>query len=251
MIDTHAHINTKQFNQTIDEVINRAKANHVNQIIVIGMDIYHNQRAIELVSKYPNLYASVGIHPTTLEGDVDSLRPLLEHKRVVAIGETGIDLYWDKTNLDLQIKYFKAQIELAIAYDLPVIVHTRESFTEAYECLKPYKGKVRGVFHSFSSNLSDAKKAIDLGFYIGISGVVTFNKATDLHEIVEQIDLKHMILETDAPYLAPVPYRGKTNEPAYTMYVLKKVALIKSLDEKVVDEVTTMNAIKLFNLEDL
>ena len=251
MIDTHAHINTKQFNQTIDEIINRAKANHVNHIIVIGMDAYHNERAVELASKYPNLYATVGIHPTTLEGDVNLLKPLLKHKKVVAIGETGIDLYWDKTNLDLQIKYFKAQIELAIAYDLPVIVHTRDSFNEAYECLKPYKGKIRGVFHSFSSNLSDAKKAIDLGFYIGISGVVTFNKATDLHEIVEHIDLKHMILETDAPYLAPVPFRGKINEPAYTMYVLKKVALIKNLDEKIVDEVTTNNAIKLFNLEDL
>lgn len=251
MIDTHAHINTKQFNQTIDAVIDRAKANHVNHIIVIGMDAYHNKRAVDLANQYPNLYATVGIHPTTLEGDVALLKPFLDNKKVVAIGETGIDLYWDKTNLDLQEKYFKAQIELAIEYDLPIIVHTRDSFTEAYACLEPYKGKVRGVFHSFSSNLSDAKKAIDFGFYIGISGVVTFNKATDLHEIVEKIDLKHMILETDAPYLAPVPFRGKTNEPAYTLYVLKKVALIKNIDEKIVDEVTTNNAIKLFNLEDL
>ena len=250
MIDTHAHINTKQFNGRIDEVLKNARDHNVHHIIVIGMDDYHNKKAIELIDLHPNLYATVGIHPTTLEGDVADLKPLLKHKKVVGVGETGIDLYWDKTNLELQKKYFIEQIELAIELDLPIIVHTRASFKEAYDCLLPYKGRIRGVFHSFSSDLSDAIKAIEFGFYIGISGVVTFKKATDLHEIVKVIDLKHMILETDAPYLAPVPYRGQTNEPAYTSYVLEAVASIKGIRPLVVDQVTTQNAIKLFKLEE-
>lgn len=250
MIDTHAHINTKEFNNRIDEVLSNASRNGVHKIIVVGMDTYHNERAITLASTYDNLYASVGIHPTTLTGNVTELKPLFSHKRVVAVGETGIDLHWDKTNLELQVKYFIEQIELAIELKLPIIVHTRNSFKEAYDCLLPYKGQIKGVFHSFSSTLEDAKKAIDFGFYIGVSGVVTFKKATELHEIVKNIDLKHVIIETDAPYLAPVPFRGKTNEPAYTKYVLEAVAHIKQIDASVVDEITTKNANRLFQLEE-
>lgn len=249
MIDTHAHINTKQFDNDIKQVIERANNAGVDKVIVVGMDAYHNQKALELIDTYPNLYASIGIHPTTLKGNVSDLKPLLEHKKVVAIGETGIDLHWQTDNLDLQKKYFIEQIELAIAYQLPIIVHTRNSFKEAYECLLPYKGHITGVFHSFSSNLEDAKKAIDLGFYIGISGVVTFKKASELHDIVKHIDLKHMILETDAPYLAPVPHRGSRNEPSYTQYVLKEVAKIKAISPQFVDEITTKNANNLFGLE--
>src|SRR5690554_2235593 len=249
MIDTHAHINTKQFDYDIKEVIKRANDADVDKVIVVGMDAYHNKKALELIDTYPNLYASVGIHPTTLKGNVSDLKPLLAHKKVVAVGETGIDLHWETNNLELQKKYFIEQIELAIAHQLPIIVHTRKSFQEAYDCLLPYKGQITGVFHSFSSNLEDAKKAIDLGFYIGISGVVAFKKADALHEIVKHIDLKHMILETDAPYLAPVPHRGSRNEPSYRQYVLKEVAKIKEMDPTVVYVMTTKNANNLFGLE--
>lgn len=250
MIDTHAHINTKEFDNRLDEVLMNAKLNGVDKILVVGMDTYHNLRAIELASTFDNLYASVGIHPTSLGGQVKELLPLFKHKKVVAVGETGIDLYWDKSNLDEQIKYFTEQIELAISLNLPIIVHTRNSFNEAYECLLPYKGKIKGVFHSFSSDIEDAKKAIELGFLIGISGVVTFKKATELHEIVEKIDISHMILETDSPYLAPVPFRGKMNEPGYTKYVLETVSKIKNMKIHEVDKITTLNAMKLFQLEE-
>ncbi|WP_162146874.1 TatD family hydrolase [Acholeplasma granularum] len=251
MIDTHAHINMKEFEDKLDLIVENAISNNVTHIIVVGMDFFHNERSFILANTYNNMFATVGIHPTTLKGNVKDLEKYLLHKRVVAIGETGIDLYWNKDNLELQTKYFKEQIELAIEYRLPIIIHTRNSFNEAYEIIKPYKGKITGVFHSFSSNYEDALKAIDLGFYIGISGVVTFKKAEELKEVVEKIDLKHLLLETDSPYLAPIPFRGKKNEPAYTNYVLKEVALLKNIDEKIVDKITTENAIKLFKLENI
>lgn len=250
IVDTHSHINMKQFINDIDDVILNAQANDILKIIVVGMDKEHNLRSIYLSNKYPNLYASVGVHPTSVDTNkVSDIIPLIENNKVVAIGEIGIDLHWRKDNLDLQKKIFAEQIELAIKYNLPIIIHTRNSFKEAYDVLKPYQGKVRGVFHSFSSDLKDAVLAINLGFYIGISGVVTFNKAVELKDVVKNIPLDKVLLETDSPFLSPVPYRGKRNEPAYTKYVAKKVSEIKGIDEKVVKETTTLNAINLFRLE--
>ena len=250
IIDTHAHLNTSQFDQDVDQVIINANNNNVNKIIVVGMDLIHNQKALMLANQYDNLYATVGIHPTSVEDEkLKDLIPLLNKNKVVALGEIGIDLYWETKNLKLQQFLFEEQIKLAITHNLPIIIHTRNSFKEAYDIVKLYKGQVRGVFHSFSSNLLDAKLAIELGFYIGISGVVTFNKAYELHEVVKEIPLNYLLLETDSPYLAPTPFRGKRNEPSYTKYVLEEVAKIKKIDKEEVARVTTLNAIKLFRLE--
>lgn len=250
IIDTHAHLNTDEFKSKIDDSLKLLKEHHVDYVIVVGMNHEANLRAIKLAFQHKELYATVGIHPCDIKNEkIEDLIPLLKEKKVVALGEIGIDLYWKKDNLEDQKKIFIQQIELAIQHDLPIIIHTRESFKEAYECVLPYKGKLRGVFHSFSSNIEDAKRAIELGFYIGISGVVTFKKALELHEIVKEIDLKHMLVETDSPWLAPVPYRGKRNEPAYTYYVVEEIAKIKNISSDEVAKITSNNAKMLFRLE--
>ncbi len=250
MIDTHAHLNTIEYINDLDEVIHRAKNVGVEKIILVGMDLKHNQKALELSLEYPIFYPTVGIHPCSVdEESLDDLYELAKNPRVVAIGETGIDLYWRQDNLALQQEVFKKQIELAIQLNKPIIIHTRSSFNEAYEVIKPYKGQIKGVFHSFSSTLEDALKVIELGLYIGISGVVTFKKALEIKQIVEHIDLKHILLETDSPYLSPSPYRGKRNESAYTHLILEEVARIKQIDPKIVEDITNENAKKLFGLE--
>jgi len=249
IVDTHTHLNTKEFHHDLKDVIVRAHHHDVSDIIVIGMDEEHNQRALNIAESYDHIYATVGVHPGYVEdATVDHIIPLLKHPKVVAIGECGIDLYWTKDNLDLQKKVFIEQIRLAVEFKLPLVIHTRNSFDEAYECLLPYKGKVKGVFHCFSSHLEDAIKAIDLGFMIGIDGPITYKNAQDITRIVETIDLSHVLVETDSPYLSPIPYRGKRNEPAYTKEVVKKIAEIKGLSVEEVAKQTTENAYRLFQL---
>ncbi len=249
IIDTHAHLNTKDYDFSLVEVLDRSKQNRVNNIIVIGMDKTSNQLAIELAKQHKMLFATVGVHPSYVDNETtDHLSELLKFEKVVAIGECGIDLYWRKDNLDLQKKIFIEQIELAVKTNLPLVIHVRSSFDQVYNCLLPYKGKVKGVFHCFSSNVDDAKKVIDLGFSIGVGGPVTFKNANELKQIVKQIDLKHILVETDSPYLTPMPYRGKKNEPGYTLYVVEKIAEIKGISTIDVAKKTTNNAIELFNL---
>lgn len=250
IIDTHSHLNMDQFEPDLEAVIKRSNELGVTRIIVIGMDDFHNKKALEIAEKNDHIYAAVGVHPVDIhKANVKDVIPLLRHPKVVAVGETGIDLYWKKDNLEAQKIVFIEQIKLAIEYDLPIIIHTRDSFNEAYETIKPFKGKIRGVFHSFSAGITEAKTAIDLGFYIGIGGVVTFPKATTLHELVKEIPLEHLLVETDSPFLTPVPYRGKRNEPGYTKYVVDEIAKIKQIDPSIVAAKTSENAIKLFRLE--
>lgn len=249
MIDTHAHLNTIEFEQDLAECISRAKEHQLEHIIVIGMDEKSNLKAIEIAEKYDFIYASVGIHPGYVDdGSTDHLKALLKHPKVVAIGECGLDFYWTKDNMEKQKEMFLNQIELAIETNYPLIIHTRKSFTEAYDMIKPFQGKVKGVFHCFSSTISDAKKAIDLGFYIGIDGPVTYKKAQDLVELVSEIDLKHILIETDSPYLSPVPFRGKRNEPSYVRFVAEKIAEIKGISTEEVVKQTSLNAKLLFNI---
>ncbi|CCV64837.1 Mg-dependent DNase, tatD family [Alteracholeplasma palmae J233] len=249
IIDTHAHLNIEEFSLDLETVLNNAKRNNISKIIVIGMNDETNAKAVELAEKYEELYAAVGIHPSYIENEsYETITKYLKHPKVVSVGEIGTDLYWVKDNIEKQKEYFKAQIEIAIKYNKPIIIHTRESFHEAYEVLLPYKGQIRGVFHCLTSSLEDAKKALELGFYIGIGGVLTFKKAINVHEIAVNIPLDKILLETDAPYLAPVPYRGKRNEPAYTRMVAIKLAELRNISVEEVESVTTQNAIKLFSL---
>lgn len=251
MIDTHAHINTKQYDNRIDEIVSNAKNNGVNKILAVGMDYETSLRAIELADSYNEIYATVGIHPSYVDDSNHLLLDILyKEKKVVAVGEIGLDYYWRTDNKVLQEKVFEEQILKAIHLDLPVIIHTRNSFNETYEIVKKYKGKLRGVFHCFSNDLEDAKKVIDLGFLLGVDGPVTFNKNEPIRSIVESLDLKHFLIETDSPYLTPMPFRGKENQPAYVMYVAKKIAEIKNISVEEVIKQTTLNANSLFKLGD-
>lgn len=248
LIDTHVHLNIDEFKDRVDEVVKTAKDNDVFNMVIIGIDYMTNLRAIELAEKY-NFYASVGVHPSNvLSGSFDQVKQLVKHERVVAIGETGIDLYWRQDTLDEQVRVFKDHIELAIKVNLPIVIHMRNSFNEIYEVLKPYKGQVRGVFHSFTLGVEEAKKIIDLGFYIGVNGVLTFNNAKDLQEAVKVIPYDKIIVETDAPYLTPAPHRGKRNEPGYMKFTAIKLAELLNISYEEVARITTANAEKLFKI---
>jgi TatD DNase family protein len=248
IIDTHAHLNIDEFRDEIPELIHRASDNDVQKIIVIGMNAKANQRGIEL-TQYSNLYATVGIHPADVnEGlDIDVLRAQLNHDKVVAVGEIGLDLYWVKDNLPLQIDIFRKQLDLAIELDYPVVIHMRDSAQEIYDVVKTYRG-LKGVMHCFSADLEWAMKFIDLGLYIGIGGPVTFKNNLVAKEVAKNIPIDRLLVETDSPYLAPSPYRGKRNEPAYTKLVVEEIARLR---EKSIDDIsyqTSQNAMRLFKL---
>ena len=252
IIDTHAHLNMEDFDQEIDLILSRALENDVTRIIVIGMEDKSNKKAIRLAEEHDMLFATVGIHPGYVDDDqnTENLRAYMNHPKVVAIGECGLDFYWRNDNKALQMKVFDAQIKLAIEYKKPLVIHTRNSFEEAYQMVLPYKGLVKGVFHCFSSDLNDARKAIDLGFMIGIDGPITFKKNDILRTIVEQIPLEYILVETDSPFMTPIPFRGKRNEPGNTKYVVEKIAEIKRMNIHEVAKITLENAMRLFQIKE-
>ena len=253
IIDTHTHLYLKQFNEDIDFVIKRSNDVGVNKFIFPAIDSSHFDSMHSLKNKYPdNIYLMSGLHPTNVkENFKDQLEFVvnsLKTQDYVAIGEIGIDLYWDKTFLKQQQETFRFQIRLAIKHDLPIVIHCREAFDEIFEILdRENCNKLRGVFHCFTGTLEQAKRAIDLGFVLGIGGVVTF-KNGGIDKFLNQIDLKHIVLETDSPYLAPVPHRGKRNESSYIMYVVEKLSEIYGLSKEEIADITTKNAEKVFAL---
>jgi len=253
IIDTHTHLYLKQFNEDIDLVINRSKEIGVKKFIFPAIDSSHFDSMHSLKNKYPDdIYLMSGLHPTDVKEDfkdeLDFVVNSLKKHDYVAIGEIGIDLYWDKTYLKQQQEAFRFQIRLAIKHDLPIVIHCREAFNEIFEILdKENCPKLRGVFHCFTGSLKQAKRAIDLGFVLGIGGVVTF-KNGGIDKFLNQIDLKYIVLETDSPYLAPVPFRGKRNESSYIIHVVEKLSEIYGLSNEEIADITTKNAEKVFAL---
>jgi len=253
IIDTHTHLYLKQFNEDIDLVINRSIEIGVKKFIFPAIDSSHFNDMHILKSKYPNnIYLMSGLHPTDVKKNFnDELEFVVNSLKTydyVAIGEIGIDLYWDKSFLNEQQEAFRFQIRLAIKHDLPIVIHCREAFDEIFEILdKENCEKLRGVFHCFTGTLEQALRAIDLGFVLGIGGVVTF-KNGGIDKFLNQIDLKHLVLETDAPYLAPVPFRGKRNESSYIIHVVEKLSEIYGLSKEEIADITTKNAEKVFAL---
>ncbi len=253
IIDTHTHLYLKQFNEDIDLVINRSKEIGVKKFIFPAIDSSYFNDMKNLKDKYPdNIYLMSGLHPTYVKenykDELDFVVSSLKTHDCVAVGEIGIDLYWDKSFLIEQQETFTFQIRLAIKHDLPIVIHCREAFDEIFEILdKENCEKLRGVFHCFTGTLEQAKRAIDLGFVLGIGGVVTF-KNGGIDKFLNQIDLKHIVLETDAPYLAPVPFRGKRNESSYIIHVIKKLSEIYGLSNEEIADITTKNAEKVFAL---
>lgn len=249
MIDTHVHLNDNAYNDILNEIIKSANNNGINKMIVIGCDYQSSLKAIEIAKKYENIYAMVGLHPSEVDHETDSdlnwLKELLVEDKVIGVGEIGIDLYWTKENKDLQIKYFEKQLQLSLEYNLPVSIHSRDAIELTYQILS--KNKYKGVIHCFSGSLEMANKFIKLGYLIGIGGVVTF-KNTNLKDVVRNIPMESIITETDGPYLAPTPFRGKMNKPEYIKLIVDEIASLKSLSVNEVEMQIDKNVKKVFNI---
>lgn len=256
MIDTHTHLFSEEYKDDIDDVINRAKQMGVGAVVLPNIDVDTVAPMMQLYNKYPKYcYPTIGLHPTSVkENYKDELKTLKdeleEHKDcVVGVGEIGVDLYWDKTFMKEQLDAFRQQIEWAINYNLPIIIHTRDAFHEVVEVMETYKGEksLKGVFHSFTGSLEEANKLLEYdNFMLGINGVATF-KNSNLIETVKHIPTNRLLLETDSPYLTPVPYRGRRNESSYLSYVAEKISLAYGISIDEVKEITTQNTLRLFD----
>jgi len=252
-VDTHAHIYTQEFQSDIETVMVSASEAGVKKIVLPSIDSQHFHLMEKLISEYPGLvFPLMGVHPCSVnenfEDEIKFVRNELQQNKYYGIGETGIDLYWDSTHLNHQKTAFEIQLNFALEFSLPVVIHQRNSFKEIFEVLdKPEFRDVKGVFHCYAGDLDTAYRCIDLGFYLGIGGVVTYKNSL-MAEVVKQIPLENLLLETDAPYLPPVPYRGKRNEPSYISFIAQKIAELKCCDVEEVANVTTSNAIKLFGI---
>jgi TatD DNase family protein len=253
LTDSHAHLYLEQFDADRHEVIRQAVEHDVMYMILPNIDKESIGPMMKLVKDFPgNCFPMMGLHPTSVKEDyavhLEAVREWLKKDKFYAIGEIGIDLYWDKTFFPEQQEAFRQQVSLALEYDLPLVLHSRNSFDEIFRLLdEVHKPGLKGVFHCFTGNKEQAEHIIKMGFYLGIGGVLTY-KNSGLAEVVEKIPLEYLLLETDAPFLAPVPYRGKRNESEFVVEVAKKLAEIKEIDLEEVAETTTRNAMELFRI---
>lgn len=255
LIDTHTHLYLSQFDNDIDSVIKNAIDNGISKMLLPNIDSTTTQQMLSLSNKYPkNCFPMMGLHPCsvkkeTVDKEILHVKEMLDKENFLAIGEIGLDLHWDKSTLEIQKKAFEDQINLAKKYKLPIVIHVRDSFNEAIEIVERLNSsELKGVFHCFTGDQKDAQRVIELqDFYLGIGGVVTF-KNGGLDKNIEQISLDHIMLETDAPYLTPSPYRGSRNESKYILNIAQKIADIYDVELKKIAEVTTKNAYNLFQL---
>lgn len=254
-IDTHTHLFLKQFSGDIDSVIENAIASGVSKMFLPNISSSTTKAMMELCRKYPkNCFPMMGLHPCdvkkeSLEKELLHVEGMLEKNKFIAVGEIGLDLYWNKTTLDIQKAAFETQIKLAKKHQLPIVIHVRESFNEAIEIVEKLNDEgLSGVFHCFTGDVGDAKRITDLGnFYLGIGGVLTFKNA-GVDKTIKEIDLKHLILETDSPYLTPTPFRGKRNESKYILNIAQKLAEVKGVSLEEIAEITNKNANNLFKI---
>jgi len=252
-IDTHTHLYLDNYDADRDEVVTDAINSGVQTMLLPAIDSTTFKSMGQLSAKYPNnCFPMIGLHPTSVKDDYEKEMAFVESElkegKYIAVGEIGIDLYWDKTYVDEQRDVFRRQLNFAKNYNLPVVIHTRESFDEIYPILKEESTEeLRGVFHCFTGTNAEAEKIINLGFMMGIGGILTF-KNSELDKVVQNIPLEHLLLETDSPFLTPMPYRGKRNQSSYLTYIAAKLAEIKRLNIEEVAEITTKNAEKLFKL---
>ena len=249
--DTHAHLYLSDFDKDIEAVKDKAKRNHIEAVYLPAIDAETHERLISLYESDKSFFRPMmGVHPCSIKenwrDEIDAAFKLLdEHDYWLAVGEIGLDFHWDVTFKEEQKEAFKLQTEKAISKDLPIVIHSRKSTYDCIELLKPYKGKVKGIFHCFSGSVEEANEIIKLGLYIGIGGVATY-KNSGLREALPQIGLEHIVLETDSPYLTPVPHRGKRNESAYIRFVADELAHIMKTGIGEVSRITSENALKVF-----
>lgn len=251
-IDTHTHLYAEEFNPDRTHIIKKAITSGVKKMFLPNIDSTSIDGMLQLEKEFPeNCIAMMGLHPCSVNENVEAELKLVEEwlgkRKFCAVGEIGIDLYWDKTFFAQQQMAFKKQIDWALQYQYPIVIHCRDAFDEIFEILTSYQKLPKGIFHCFSGNLEQASKIISLGgFKLGIGGVVTF-KNSGLDKVVEQLDMQHLVLETDSPYLAPNPFRGKRNESGYIIQIAQKIGEIKNLSIAEVGEITTKNAEEIFS----
>jgi TatD DNase family protein len=254
LIDTHAHIYTDAFGDDREMVIQEAVGKGIGKILMPNIDVASLPDVLRVAEQFPSVcYPMNGLHPTSVNQDykrqLDILAEAYTRNSFIGVGEIGIDLYWDKTFLEQQKDAFREQLKIARSLKLPAIIHVRESFNEVYSILSEEQdGTLKGIFHCFSGSASDAQKVIDIGFFLGIGGVVTY-KNSQLTEVLQHTDISKIVLETDAPWLAPVPYRGKRNECIYLIYTAQKVAEIYGLSLEEITSATTRNALEIFTFD--
>ena len=249
--DTHCHLYASEFENDIDAVIKRAQQNGVQKFYLPNIDSESIEGMLQLETRYPGIcFPMMGLHPCSVKENYKEELAVVESRlagrRFAAVGEIGLDFYWDKTFTDQQYDAFRRQIEWAKQYDLPIVIHTQEAMQQCIEVVAAHKtDRLRGIFHCFGGTLEEAEKIIALGFYLGIGGVLTYKKS-GLKEVLKHIDLAHIVLETDAPYLTPVPFRGKRNESAYLIYVIDALSEVKQVSPEEIAAITTANANLVF-----
>lgn len=257
LYDTHTHLNADRYDGRLDDLILEAKREGVRYMNVVGFDAETNRKAQQIANQYANLYASAGLHPTDAhtftQQDLDQVEAYLKEAKTVAVGECGLDYYWHKDTVQVQKEIFWAQIALAKQYQKPLIIHCRDAMQDLYDLLAEASGdgKLQGVMHSYSGSAEMAKRFIELGFYISLSGPVTFKNARGPKEVAKQVPLDRLLIETDCPYLTPHPYRGKENRPALVKLVAEEIARIKGISLEEVAEQTTRNGKQLFQIGSL
>ena len=251
--DTHTHLYSEAFDEDRDKMMQRAFNKGVTRFFIPAIDSTYTKAMFELEKKYPeNVFLMMGLHPTSVkenyQEELAHVEELLSKRPFIAVGEIGIDLYWDKSTLSIQQEAFRHQIKLSKKYKLPIVIHCRESFDEIFEVLEEEKGDdLFGVFHCFTGTLEQAQRAISYNMKLGIGGVVTF-KNGKIDQFLNQIDLKHIVLETDSPYLAPTPYRGKRNESSYIINILDKLSYIYCINTTEIADITTANSKEVFKV---
>ena len=253
LFDTHVHLNDDQFDDDLEEVIERARLNGVERMVVVGFDEKTIKRAMELIDTYDFMYAAIGWHPVDAidltDSYLDWIEELTAHPKVVAIGEIGLDYHWDKSPKDIQQAVFRRQIQLAKKLDLPIIIHNREATEDVVTILEEEgAAEVGGIMHCFSGSPETAKRCLEMNFYISLGGPVTFKNAVKPKEVAKEVPLDRLLIETDCPYLAPHPYRGKRNEPSYVKLVAEQIADLKEISFDEVARATTENANRLFRI---
>ena len=255
IFETHAHYDDEQFDLDREELLSSMPEQGVGTIVNVSATYESCRRVVDLVQKYPFMYAAVGIHPDEVgslnEERFQQMKELCKQEKVVAVGEIGLDYYWDNESHDVQKEWFVRQLDLARELNLPVLIHSREAAADTMEIMKEHGQGLRGVIHCYSYSKEQAKEYVKIGYYIGVGGVVTFKNARKLKETVEEIPLTSIVLETDCPYLAPVPFRGKRNNSSYIKYVAEEIAEIKGISYEAVVEQTEKNARDLYNLTEV
>lgn len=253
LIDTHVHLNADQYDEDLEEVMDRAREAGIKKMVVVGFDRKTIERTVDLIEKYENVYGVIGWHPVDAvdctEEDLDWIESLSTHEKIVGIGETGLDYHWDKSPHDVQKEIFKKQIALAKRVKLPIIIHNRKATEDCIEILKSENAhEIGGIMHAFSGDESDADTIVDMNFYVSLGGPVTFKNAQEPKDIAVHVPIEKLLVETDAPYLAPHPYRGKRNEPAYVKLVAEKIAELRGMTYEDLAVQTTKNAEAFFGI---